>query len=103
MILTAIKLTAAQLISFSLREYLPAMPMTIETFVRRVFSVKGRREVTSNEERIVFYEIPRDPKVTAALHDACRRLDGRSLQRLGRRLRYAVAPAPPTSPVSAGQ
>jgi len=101
MILTAIKLTAAQLIAFALREYLSAMPMTMETFVRRVFSIKGRREITSAEERVVFYENPRDPQVTATLHDACRRLNERALQRLGRRLRYEVAPAP-TAPTGGG-
>lgn len=94
MILTAIKLTAAQLIAFALREYLPAMAMTTETFVRRVFSIKGRREVTLSDERVVFYENPRDPQVTAALRDACRRLNERRLRRDGRRLRYEVA-APP--------
>ena len=41
-ILTATKLTALQLISFALREYLPSMPMTPQTFIQRVLSVRGR-------------------------------------------------------------
>jgi hypothetical protein len=102
MILTAIKLTAAQLIAFALREYLPMMPMTTETFVRRVFSIKGRREITCDEERVIFYENTRDPRVMAALRDACVRLNERGLQRLGRRLRYDVAP-PPTAPDPRGR
>lgn len=98
MILTAIKLTAAQLIAFALREYLPMMPMTTETFVRRVFSIKGRREIMRGEERVIFYENTRDPQVMAALRDACARLNERGLQRLGRRLRYDVAPTPTAPP-----
>ena len=43
-ILTATKLTAAMLISFVLREYLPSMSMTPQTFVQRVLSVHGRKE-----------------------------------------------------------
>ncbi len=94
MILTATKLTAIQLISFALRKYLPALPMTPETFVSRVFPVRGRKEIKPDLERIVFYENPRDPEVNTALHDACRRLNRRALWRDERRLRYAVETAP---------
>lgn len=94
MILTASKLTAAQLISFALREYLVMLPMTAATFVSRVFPLRGRKEVTPTDERIIFYENPRDPEVTGALQDACRRLNQRSLQRDGRRLHYEVEPQP---------
>jgi hypothetical protein len=94
MILTATKLTALQLISFALRVYLTALPMTADTFITRVFSTRGRKEVTTDLECVVFYENPRDPEVTAALHDACRRLNQRNLRRDGRRLRYAVELAP---------
>lgn len=93
-ILTASKLTAAQLISFVLREFFVALPMTAETFVTRVFPLRGRKEITPTDERIIFYENPRDPEVTAALHDACRRLDERALRRDGRRLHYKVEPPP---------
>ena len=93
-ILTATKLTALQLIAFVLRVYLVALSMTPETFVSRVFSLRGRKEIEPSLERIVFYENPRDPQITAALHDACRCLNQRNLQREGRRLRYAVEPAP---------
>lgn len=93
-ILTATKLTATQLIAFALRVYLTALPMTPETFVSRVFPMRGRKEIEPTLERIVFHENPRDPEVNAALHDACRRLNQRNLQRDGRRLRYAVEPAP---------
>ena len=89
-ILTATKLTATQLIAFALRTYFTDLPMTPETFVSRVFPVPGRKEIEPTVERIVFYENPRDPEVTAALHDACRRLNHRKLQREGRRLHYAV-------------
>ena len=94
MILTATKLTAAQLISFAIREYLPSMKMTAETFCRRVFSIQGRKEIEDDEERVFFYENPRDKEVTEALRDACRRLNQRKIQRAGRRVHYAVAPAP---------
>jgi hypothetical protein len=93
-ILTATKLTALQLISFASRTYLPALPMTADTFIARVFPLRGRKEVEPDLERVVFYENPRDPEVTAVLHDACRRLNHRDLQRDGRQLRYAVEPPP---------
>lgn len=94
MILTATKLTATQLIAFTLRQYLIELPMTPQTFVARVFSLRGRKEIEPSLERVVFYENPRDPEVTAALHDACCRLNRRDLQRDGRRLRYVVETAP---------
>ena len=97
MVLTAIKLTAAQLITFALREYLPSMPMVVETFIKRVFSIKGHKEVGRAEERVMFYENPRDPQVMEALRDACRRLNERNLTRDGRRMRYEVV-APPERP-----
>jgi hypothetical protein len=93
-ILTATKLTATQLIAFALRVYLTALPMTPETFVSRVFPMRGRKELEPTVERVIFYENPRDPEVNAALHDACRRLNQRNLQREGRRLRYAIEAAP---------
>jgi hypothetical protein len=93
-ILTATKLTALQLISFAIREYLPTMPMTPQTFVQRVLSVRGRKETSLDQELVVFYENQRDPLVNDALHDACNRLTRRKLQRDGRRLRFAVEPPP---------
>lgn len=92
-VLTAAKLTAAQLISFVLREYLPSMPATPETFASRVFGLSGRKELHPDEEHIIFKENPRDPEVNAAIADACRRLNDRKLQRDGRRLRYSVEEA----------
>ena len=68
--------------------------MTPETYVSRVFPVRGRKEIEPTVEHIIFYENPRDPDVNAALHDACRRLNLRNLQREGRRLHYAVEVAP---------
>jgi len=94
MILTATKLTAAQLVSFALRSYFADLPMTPETFVSRVFTVRGRKEIEPDVERVVFYTNPRDPEITAALRNACSRLNGRKLQRDGRRLHYAVEEAP---------
>ena len=70
------------------------MKMTAETFCRRVFSIPGRKEVEPEVERVSFYENPRDKEVTAALRDACRILNQRKIQRDGRRVHYAVVPAP---------
>lgn len=93
-ILTATKLTALQLISFALREYLPTMPMTPQTFIQRVLSVRGRKETSPDEQLVVFYENPRDPAINDVLRDACERLNRRKLQRDDRRLRFAVEPPP---------
>lgn len=98
MILTAAKLTAMQLITFALRLYLPMLPMSAQTFVSRVFSIRGRKEIEATIERVIFYENPRDPQVNAALRDACRRLNERDIQRDGRRLRYAVEETPVVRP-----
>lgn len=92
-VLTAAKLTCALLITFALREYLCALPMTPQTFVSRVFSVRGRRELRPGEERVVFYENPRDPEVNAVLANACQRLNKRRLSRDGRKLLYKMANA----------
>lgn len=93
-ILTAAKLTAAQLISFVLREYLPSMPMTPQTFVQRVLSVHGRKEVTHDRELVILYENPRDPLINEALRKACERISQRNLRRGNRELRFAVEPPP---------
>ena len=93
-ILTAAKLTAAQLISFVLREYLPSMPMTPQTFVQRVLSIPGRKEVTHDRELITLYENPRDPLINEALRKACERISQRGLRRGNRELRFAVEPLP---------
>jgi hypothetical protein len=96
MIHTATKLTAAQLISFAMREYLPSIPMTATTFIRRVFTIRGRKETSSCEELIVFYENPRDPAVNDALQAAAGRLNSRTLHRGGHALRFVVEPEPAT-------
>ena len=96
-VLTAMKLTTCFLISFVLREYFASMPMTTATFLARVLSTRGRREVGAGEELIVFYENPRDPEVSQVLIEACAHLNKRGLQREGRRLRYEVE-APPHKP-----
>lgn len=93
-ILTAAKLTAAQLISFALREYLPSMPMTPQTFVQRVLSIHGRKEIDHEHELVVFYENPRDPLINEALRNACERINRRKLRRGARTLRFAVEPSP---------
>lgn len=92
-ILTATKLTAALLISFAIREYLPSA-MTAETFLSRVFSVRGRKEISSTEELVVFYKNSRDPEVTDALRHACRQLNERELKREGRRLCFHIEEPP---------
>ena len=92
MVLTAAKLSCALLITFALREYLAATPMTPHTFVTRVFGIRGRargpprRRSASSSTRT-----RRDPDINAALADACRRLNQRRLSREGRRLRYEMA------------
>jgi len=93
-ILTATKLTAAMLISFVLREYLPSMSMTPQTFVQRVLTVHGRKEIGRDQELVVFYENPRDPLVNDLLTKASERLNRRALLRDGRRLRFTVEQPP---------
>jgi hypothetical protein len=93
-ILTAAKLTAAQLISFVMREYLPSMPMTPQTFVQRVLCVHGRKEISRDDELVVFYENPRDPLINEALRNACERINRRALRRDGRGLRFVVEQSP---------
>jgi hypothetical protein len=99
-ILTAAKLTALQLIAFVLRVYLLGLPMTPETFVSRVFPLRGRKEIEPEVERVFFYENLRDPEVTVALKDACDLLNQRNLRRDGRRLLYSVGPPPRDSQFS---
>lgn len=94
-ILTALKLTALQLIAFVLREYLTSVAMTPETFLSRVFSIPGRKELRPGQQLVVFYENPRDPKINAALLHACDLLNKRAIHRDGRTLRFAIEPAPP--------
>lgn len=93
-ILTAAKLTAAQLISFVLREYLPSMPMTPQTFVQRILGIQGRKEIARDHELVVFYENPRDPVINETLQKACERINRRGLRHGNRKLRFAVEPAP---------
>jgi hypothetical protein len=93
-ILTATKLTAAQLISFALREYLSSMSMTPQTFIQRVLSIRGRKEIDREHELVVFYENPRDPLINEALRNACERINRRKLRRGDRTLRFAVEPSP---------
>jgi hypothetical protein len=95
-ILTATKLTALQLISFVLREYVPATSMTPQTFIQRVLPVRGRKETSQDQELIVFYENPRDPAINELLRNACARLNQRKLQRVRRTLKFAVEPAAAT-------
>jgi hypothetical protein len=93
-ILTAVKLTALQLIIFVLREYLTAIAMTPDTFMSRVFSIPGRRETRPGQQLVVLYENPRDPEITEALRHACDLLNSRAIQRDGLALRFAMAPSP---------
>ncbi|MCP3962679.1 MAG: hypothetical protein GY719_32975, partial [bacterium] len=96
-VLTSFKLTASLLILFVLREYLRGRPMTPETFVSRVLSIRGRREVGALEELIVFYENPRDGEMNDALRQACIELNSRYLMRRDRLLRYRLEEAPKKS------
>ncbi len=89
-ILTATKLTASLLIAFSIREYLPSLPMTPQTFTTRVLPIRGRRVICGSTETVTFYENARDREVNGALRDACARLNRRHLRRDGRTLRYVV-------------
>ena len=99
-VLTAMKLAACFLLSFVMREYLSSMPMSAATFLTRVLSIRGRREVGSDEERVVFYENPRDPEITKVLVEACARLNKRELRSQGRRLSYDVEAPPEGRPPS---
>ena len=68
--------------------------MTPETFLQRVFTIHGRKEIRRTEELVVFYENRRDPIVNDALRHACERLNKRALRRDQRALRFAVEPPP---------
>ena len=94
-VLTAMKLTLAMLITFVLREYLPTAAMSTETFLNRVFTLRGRRETTADRELIVIYDNPRDPRAHAAVVEACEILNARALVRDGRSLSFAVEQRPP--------
>jgi hypothetical protein len=102
-ILTAAKLTVLQLIAFVLREYLPSLPITAQTFISRVFSTRGRRILRPGLELILFHENARDPEISAVLRDACRRLNLRKLERDGRRIRYAVVTDSEEPPAAGSQ
>ncbi len=93
-ILTAAKLTGTQLIMYASAEYVSKLKLTPQSFVARVFSLKGRRERRRDEEKVVFYRNDRDPPVTSALAAACRTLNARELTRDGRRLRYVLEDEP---------
>lgn len=97
-VLTAFKLTAAQLVAFILRVYLAALPMAAETFVARVLPLRGRRETGSEEQRVIFYENPRDPEVNAVVAEACKILNTREFVRDGKRVFYEIRPPPPAVP-----
>ena len=94
-VLTAMKLTLAMLIAFVLREYMPSAGMGTETFLNRVFTMRGRRETTAEREHIVFYENPRDPRANAAVIEACEILNRRGLVRDDRSLSFAFEQQPP--------
>lgn len=94
MILTATKLTASLLIAFVLREYLAGSHLSPQTFLSRVFNLRGRREIAGQEERITFYENPRDPRINEVMAAACQRLNSRRLTRKGRCLVYAMDKEP---------
>lgn len=89
-VLTAAKLTVLQLIAFVLREYLPSLPMTAQTFISRVFSLPGHRVLGPGQELVVFHENARDPEMSAALRRACEQLNSRGLRRNGRLVQYVV-------------
>lgn len=91
-VLTATKLTLALLITFVIREYFSGNPMTPQTFMSRIFGMKGRRVTRPGEEHIVFHENPRDPEMNKVIAEACHRLNERTLVRQGRRLHYSVEP-----------
>jgi hypothetical protein len=89
-VLTAAKLALALLIAFVLREYVPSDRMSTETFLYRLMTTRGRRELTKHRERIVFYANPRDPRSNAALAEACDHLNRRGLVRDKRELLFAL-------------
>ena len=84
------KLALALLITFVLREHVPSDRMSTETSIYRLLTARGRRELTTHRERIVFYANPRDPRIDAALSEACDLLNRRGLVRDERELRFAL-------------
>jgi len=94
-VLTAMKLSLALLITFVMREYIPSDRMSTETFVCRLLTTRGRREISKHLERITFYENPRDPRVNEALAEACAKLNSRELFRDDRELVFALEERPP--------
>jgi hypothetical protein len=93
-VLTASKLALSLLITFVLREYMPLVPMSSQTFIPRVMHLPGRREIAGKQEAVIIYENPRDPEVNRAIAAACAALNERRLQRGGRSLSYRVEAAP---------
>ena len=93
-VLTSFKLVASLLIMFVLREYLSSHPMTPETFVKRVLSIRGRREVSLDHEEVVFYKNSRDVEMNEALSHACEELNKRKLKRQDRILHYHLEEPP---------
>jgi hypothetical protein len=93
-VLTSFKLIASLLIMFVLREYLSSYPMTPETFVNRVLSIRGRREVSPEREDVVFYKNSRDAEMNEALSRACEELNKRKLKRHDRILCYHLEEPP---------
>jgi len=81
--------------SFVVRVHLPHRAIDLQTFIARVFPVRGRRDLGQEEETIVFYINARDPDISEALGGACEILNARGLERNGRRLRYVVEYSPP--------
>lgn len=89
-LLTAHKLAAAGLMTFALREYFPDTPMTTQTVIDRLLSLKGRRELTETTDHIVICANPRDTEMTERVGRACDHINARNLTRDGRRWTFAV-------------
>jgi hypothetical protein len=99
-VLTAMRLTLSMLITFACREYFPSDNISAETFIGRLLTIRGRQETTETEQRIIFYENPRDPRISAVLAEACELLNQRRLERDDRRLHFELGRAPPSSGIS---
>jgi hypothetical protein len=76
-----------------LRRYCPDFAISPQAYASRVFSIRGRKELRSNTEQVIFEENPRDPEVTVMLRAACVILNTRGFERNCRNVQYCVETA----------
>ncbi len=87
---TAMKLTLGMLVHFISVEYFPHRPLEWSTFLSRITTLPGRREITADTITVITYANERDLKLMKALAIACQRINERNLVHDDYRLRYEV-------------